>query len=103
MSLTYTIYEGKVLCYEGTPNNCNVVFLAEPEMSMGFHGDGLAEATKEINAILQRVADSEEAEGRELRLLSTPSGLMLAWANCGEVVTASSEPDKLSRALGLKA
>ncbi|HEY0639312.1 MAG TPA: hypothetical protein VGD67_16810 [Pseudonocardiaceae bacterium] len=109
MPLSWMIINHVVYCYEDPQADCHVHTLVEPdpvfltESEVTFHDPTLAAATKEINTILVRASRSDTANGRRLRLITTPDGLMLAWAECGDAVGPRSDGDAVRRALGLGA
>jgi hypothetical protein len=74
-----------VRCY-GQGGFCFVTndFLVEAEQS-SVHDETLIQATKEINAIFERVEKGNHDPKRRLSVLLTPIGHFLAWTTSGEV------------------
>ncbi len=68
---------------------------------MPAHDEDLMHATKEINAILRKVAKNNSRKDLELHLLDTPRGLLLAWANC-DAVSGDDDDEAINQALGVK-
>lgn len=72
---------GKVYCYKSPDSLCHVSKLRSAKLS-DFHDKVLAKATEQINAILADVEKSNKNRARELSLLDTGEGLLLAWVQC---------------------
>jgi hypothetical protein len=94
----------RVYCCSGRPNTCNNVSLLQAEASE-FRGGELAEATEQINQILDGLR-GQEPEGKHLALIDTSLGLLLVWAEAierpddiSQYVRAESPEDEIREAL----
>lgn len=99
----YQIMGTMLSCVTGTPT-CNLAEFIEAEESE-FHDANLIKATWAIKAILAAIP--EDQNGRNLSLLNTKKGLLLAWVEHGGTpikgaVTSDSDIDSIASALKLK-
>lgn len=95
---------GESLACSSGKGDCAVAEILEAEIS-GFHDEHLAEATRQIRAILSGIP--EDPEGRKLSFLVTDMGLLLARVDHGatipdDAITADHDDETLARALRLK-
>lgn len=91
----------KVWCFADPQDNCSISPLWETTRPSEFHDSDLAKATKEINAIINRIDRSNKDKERELCFIKVQDRLMLVWAFHG-VVKPSDEGAIIARALNLK-
>src|SRR5918999_883882 len=96
---TWVLDKDGVLCYSGGSGQ-TVARLWEADSLSGFHDEELAKATKEINAILERVARSQASEDAELSFIEFQDRHMLVWARYG-AVSPYDDDDVIAEALGL--
>lgn len=105
----YGIEKGKVGCSSGDGSCLSVRFArADPsdakDYAADFHPAALAEATERIVEILRGIP--EDPDGRQLSLLHTPEGLLLAWVipdfSFTEAVTSLSTDQAIGIALRLQ-
>jgi len=78
---TWMEMDGKVYCYKSPDNLCHVSRLRSAKLS-AFHDKALLKATEQINAILVDIEKSNKNKDRELSILNTGEGLLLAWVQC---------------------
>ncbi len=88
-----------VVCFSGGSGQ-TVARLWEADSLSKFHDERLAEATKEINAILERVERSKPSDDHELSFVEFQDRHMLVWATYG-AVSPYDEDDVIAEALGL--
>ena len=75
--------------------------LWEADTLSSFHDKALAKATKEINAILERVARSKRRDDVELGFIEFQNRLLLVWSTY-DAVSAYDDDEVIIKALGLK-
>jgi hypothetical protein len=90
-----------VTCAKG-PGGQTVVSLWEAEELTEFHDTELARATKEINAIVDRIQRSNKDPQRTLSLIEFQGRHLMVWANYG-AVTPYDDDETIIKALKLKA
>jgi len=94
--------DGKhVTCAKG-PGGQIVIKLWEAEELTEFHDADLANATKEINAIVESVEKNNKDPNRTLSLIEFQGRHLLVWAHYG-AVTPYDDDDVVIKALKLKA
>jgi hypothetical protein len=84
-------------CRTGSPIGCHTGILLDVERRSLFHDDDLAQCTDEINACLEKQRSMNKDKNRELSIISTPMGLMLAWVKCGDKLPAVESKDEIIR------
>ena len=89
-----------VKCSRSPADNQFIVYFAEAKRLSSFHDAELAQVTKELNAILERVGKNNKNAKRKLAFLNTPKGLFLAWSEYGDI-TPYDDDAKIEKALGL--
>ncbi len=90
-----------VLCYKSPWGGQDVAKLWEVEQTAEFHDKQLAQATKEINAILSRVEKSNSDSKRKLSFIQHESRYLLVWAKYAEA-SPYDDPETIERVLHLK-
>ena len=74
-----------MICYKSAWNSQTVTNLWQAKELTPFHDAALADATKRINAILQRIERGNKDKKRKLSFISFQSRLLLVWAGYGAV------------------
>ena len=74
---------GKIYCFVDPADLCVIIRFAELKSLTPFHDAELARCTKEINAILNKVKRNNKSRNRDLSILKTEKGLLLAWVERG--------------------
>ena len=90
----------KVRCAKGAGGQ-TVVNLWEAEELTEFHDADLARATKEINAIVERIEKNNKDPERKVSLIEFQGRHLMVWANYG-AVTPYDDDDTIIKALKLK-
>jgi hypothetical protein len=88
-------------CYESDAGGQTVYRLWQATKLSSFHDAELAQATKEINSILERVAKRNRDASRFLSLIEFENRHLLVWARYG-VIGPDADRDKVVRALHLR-
>lgn len=94
--------DGRIYCCTSETSNCTVSKLWEVAQLTSFHDAKLQEATKEINAILDRVRKGRAEEKRELCLIQIQDRHFLVWSEEG-LVGPHDEHETVRKTLRLKA
>lgn|SRR5262249_17180892 len=89
-----------VTCAKGRGGQ-SVVGLWEAEELTDFHDADLARATKEINAIFDKIEKNNKNPERTLSLIEFQGRHLMVWANYG-AVTPYDDDDTIIKALKLK-
>jgi len=89
-----------VSCAKG-PGAQTVIGLWESEELTEFHDANLARATKEINAIFERIVKNNKDQKRTLSFIEFQGRHLLIWATYG-AVTPYDDDDTIIKALKLK-
>ena len=97
---TYVQKDDKVYCFQEDDEKCKVINVHEAKTLTTFHDADLAQATKEIHAILEEVGRANRDLDRELAFLRTPDGLFLAWTV--HAIGPEDEEEEIKKALGLQ-
>jgi hypothetical protein len=95
---SYVIKNGHAICFKDSDNNQTIASLQVAALS-NFHDETLAAASKEINAVLDRVKAANSDPELELAFLNVGDGFLLAWTEHG--VSARDDPELLAAELGL--
>ena len=96
------VKEGQhVTCAKGAGSQ-TLMSLWEAEELTEFHDAHLARATKEINAIVERIEKNNKDPKRTLSLIEFQGRHLMVWANYG-AVTPYDDDDTIINALKLKA
>ena len=74
---------GQVYCFVDWYDLCIVAKFVEVKSMSAFHDTELARCTKEINAIFSHLKRNNKSQKRELAILKTEKGLLLAWVQHG--------------------
>ena len=90
----------KVNCFKGT-GTCHVANLWETEELTAFHDANLAGATKEINAIIEKIQKNNQDSKRTLSFIQFQNRHYLVWSNGGGV-TPYDDDATIIKALKLK-
>jgi hypothetical protein len=90
-----------VYCYRSRESLQLLAKFREPARLTQFHDESLAQVTRDINALLSKTQRANKDSKRELAIISTPRGPMLAWTRHG-VVSPDDEDAKIEKALGFK-
>ena len=90
--------DGSIICFRSNKGGCVVVSLRTAAQSVFYDAD-LETATKEINAILDRLVAKNGDTSRHLSFIDTGDGLLLAWSN--HEVSAFDDHETIAEALGL--
>jgi hypothetical protein len=78
---TWTLTAGKrVVCFKSPEGGQTITSLLEVEELTAFHDAELAQATKEINAVLSKLEKSNKDSGRKLSLIEFQNRHLLVWA-----------------------
>jgi hypothetical protein len=93
--------EGHVHCYKSKDDLQTIEKFVEPTVLTRFHDSTLADATRELNAIVDRCARSNTDPSRTLSFIVTPRGLMLVWAEYG-AVGPHDDDATIDKALGIR-
>ncbi|KAF0646293.1 hypothetical protein K701_29450 [Streptomyces fradiae ATCC 10745 = DSM 40063] len=91
-----------MVCFESPNGGQNPAHLARADKTTRHHDDVLAQATSDINEILDRVRRENRDDEVEPSFISLPGGLMLVWARVKHPVSPDSSPEDIARVLGLK-
>ncbi len=83
----------------GAGTGCNDAVLASAERLTDFHDSELEEATRRINAILDRIRKTNQQPERQLDFCWTPLGLFLAWST--HTIGSDDAEKDVRKALGL--
>jgi len=81
----WTVKDKKINCYRSEANTCNVSALWETDALTSFHDAELAQATTEINAILDEIAEGNRDPERELAFIQFKDRHFLVWTHHGAV------------------
>jgi hypothetical protein len=93
---------GEVYCYPSFNSNQFILPFAESTKRGKFHDDALADATREINTIMERIHGSNDDPSRTPSIIVVPGGqLMLVWAVADHGISSYSDPADIAEALGL--
>ncbi len=93
---------GPLVCYPSPINSQFLAPFAESTKRAEFHDDTLAQATREINAVITRITASNDDPTRVPSLILVPGGqLMLVWAVAEHPVSPHSDPATVRETLGL--
>ncbi|MFD3327718.1 hypothetical protein [Streptomyces sp. NPDC058701] len=93
-----------LVCFESTSGSQHDTPLQTADKMTRHHDASLAQATSEINEILDRVRRDNSNEDVEPCLITLPEGkMMLVWAKVKKSVSLSSSPEDIARILGVKA
>ena len=98
----WTSKNGKVICYASKTSKCTVSGLWEAAELTGFHDAELAQATKEINAILSEIEKGNKEPERELSFIQFQNRHFLVWAGYG-VVGPDDDDKTIQKTLRLRA
>jgi hypothetical protein len=90
----------KVKCFKGN-GSCTVTALWETEGLTVFHDAQLASATKEINAIVEKIQKNNQDSKRTLSAIEYQGRHFLVWSTCGDV-TPDDDDATIIKALKLK-
>ena len=99
---SWAFKDGKVNCYASPTSKCTVSGLWEADELTGFHNAELAQATKEINAILSQIKRGNGDPKRELSFILFKNRHFLVWTRPG-VVGPHDDDKKITKMLRLKA
>ncbi len=99
MMTTDSAGKSVVHCYKANRGGQHYDLLWEPSAS-DFHDEGLARATKEINAITRRIVKENKDPDRRLAFIEFQSRLMLVWSRYGGV-GPEGDLAETAKALGL--
>ncbi|NPV63685.1 MAG: hypothetical protein HPY61_13860 [Methanotrichaceae archaeon] len=91
-----------VKCFKDKKGGQDILKLWEAEYQTAWHDSTLARATKEINAILRKIDESNENPKRRLSFIEFRNRLFLVWSEY-DVVGPEDDDDEIARALGLPA
>ncbi len=97
----WVIFDGRVICYRSPIDGQSQPAFAVATKLTPFHDNTLAQATKEINAVLIKVQRANKDSKRKLAIIQTHKGPMLAWTEYG-AVGPYDEDAEVEQALGLK-
>jgi hypothetical protein len=96
------VFKGKkCICAKGTGGQ-TVLNLWETEELTEFHDAELAQATKEINAIFERVQKNNRDPNRTASLIEFKNRHLMVWASYGHV-TPFDDDETIIKAFKLKA
>ena len=98
----WTVKDRKINCYASASNTCTVSKLWEAAELTRFHDADLAQATKEINAILSEIESGNKEPERELSFIKFKNRHFLVWTRPG-VVGPDDDDKKIRQTLRLKA
>jgi hypothetical protein len=101
-SYSWTSKDGKINCCENPANDCKVSKLWEVGELTSFHDSELAEATKQINAILSELKRGNRDQKRELAFIQFKDRHFLVWTIPGNV-GPHDDDEKIKKMLRLKA
>lgn len=93
--------EGNVDCFKSKEDRQTVTKLWEVSELADFHDQELAQATKQINAILRRVEKDNKDPKRKLSFIKFQNRHLLVWAEYG-AVGPDDHPRTIRKALKLK-
>jgi hypothetical protein len=97
----YIIKNNHVTCAKGAGGQ-TVVRLLEAETLTDFHDADLARATKEINAIVDKIEKNNKDPNRKVSLIEFRGRHLMVWASYG-AVTPYDDDTEIIKALKLKA
>ena len=99
---SWVMLDHKVWCYASPAGDCVVSkFWESLDATEGsFHDPYLAEVTREVNAILDKLREAKGSD-RGLSLISVENGLLLMWTEPGGIGPGD-EPHIIQQHLGLK-
>lgn len=92
--------EREIICCRGLDGQ-TLCPLWEADTLSSFHDEALAKATKEINAILERVSRSKRRDDVELGFIEFRNRLLLVWSTY-DAVSSYDDDEVIIKALGLK-
>jgi hypothetical protein len=74
---------GKIYCFIDLADLCIVSNFVEVKSISAFHDSELARCTKKINAMFSTLKRNNKSQKRDLAILKTDKGLLLAWVEHG--------------------
>jgi hypothetical protein len=90
-----------IMCFKDPDDFQTVARFQEVKTLTESHDAELRKCTKEINTILARIEKNSKKRNRQLAILTTPRGLMLAWTEYG-AVGPYDDDSVIDKALGFK-
>lgn len=97
---SFTSKDGKVCCFKDPAADQTLTKLWETVELTAFHDAELAQATKEINAILSEVEESNKDSKRKLSFIRFQNRQLLVWASYA--VGPHDDDESIIKALRLK-
>ena len=82
---SWTVKDKKINCYASPTSKCTVSGLWEAGELTGFHDAELAQATKEINAILSKIKEGNKDPEREVSFIQFQNRHFLVWTRSGVI------------------
>lgn len=98
----WVLSSGGVACFKDPAGGQTVVSLMEVDETSEFHDDALADATRQINAIIDKLESDNADSERVLSLIEFQNRHLLVWARYGAVGPHDDEAT-VRKALKLKA
>lgn len=98
---SWSFKDGKMNCCESTTSTCNVAKLWAVTGLSALHDSELQQATKEINAILERAGKTNRDKKRELHFVQVEDRHLLAWVH-SDLTGALARPQTIDKILKLK-
>ena len=89
-------------CFTSTLHRQTLIPLWESEEATLFHDEVLKKASREINAILDKVNKDNKDKKRVLSLIEFQNRHMLVWATYDDIVTPDDDEATVRKALKLK-
>ena len=80
---SWTWKDGKINCFVSKEQKCTIIRLWEAAELTSFHDAELAQATKEINAILSKIGKGNKDPERELSFIQFQNRHFLVWTRSG--------------------
>ncbi len=87
-------------CYASQIPGCLSTKIIVPDKLAPFYNAELAQATNELQTVLDGVRLNNTDPNRELSFINTPKGLLLAWVT--PLITRQDGDDEFLRALGIQ-
>jgi hypothetical protein len=94
--------DGKINCFSSQSSTCTVSGLWQANELTSFHDAELAQATKEINAILSKIEKGNKDPQRELSFIQFKKRHFLVWTRSG-IIGPDDDDKTILKTLGLKA
>jgi hypothetical protein len=95
----FKILKERIECY-GKGNKCAVANIVEAARLTKFHDENLQKCTRELNAILNKYNSKSERPNTELRILNTPEGPFLCWADT-RMGSSEDDAETIFKGLGI--